>query len=181
VLQIQVLAGPPGADSRARRSVLSLDASGKATPERPFWREALALYARPDLRRHALNIAMYVVPYVATLVLMYLALGVSYVLALAIPAAGVLVRTFIVSHDCTQGSFLASERANAWLGTALWELAVLRPAAVRGCLLGGGKGLERRRRRRRVAGRLLPQASEGAPVLLGQHRPAPRAPVVMTS
>jgi omega-6 fatty acid desaturase (delta-12 desaturase) len=43
---------------------------------------------------------------------------VSYllVLALAIPAAGFLLRTFIVFHDCTHGSFLANRRANAWVG-----------------------------------------------------------------
>jgi omega-6 fatty acid desaturase (delta-12 desaturase) len=52
---------------------------------------------------------------------MYFALGVSYllVLALAVPAAGFLVRTFIVFHDCSHGSLLPSRRANAWLGTVL--------------------------------------------------------------
>ena len=40
-------------------------------------------------------------------------------LALVIPAAGFLVRTFIVFHDCTHGSFLRSKRANAWVGTTL--------------------------------------------------------------
>jgi len=52
---------------------------------------------------------------------MYLALDVSYLLtlALAIPAAGFLVRTYIVFHDCTHGSFLPSKRANAWLGTTM--------------------------------------------------------------
>ena len=40
-------------------------------------------------------------------------------LLLAIPAAVFLVRTFIVFHDCSHGSFLANRRANAWLGTAL--------------------------------------------------------------
>jgi omega-6 fatty acid desaturase (delta-12 desaturase) len=35
-----------------------------------------------------------------------------------VPAAGFLLRTFIVFHDCTHGSFLASRRANAWVGTA---------------------------------------------------------------
>jgi acyl-lipid omega-6 desaturase (Delta-12 desaturase) len=54
-------------------------------------------------------------------VLMDVALGISYLLtlALAIPAAGFLVRTFIVFHDCTHGSFLGSKRANRWLGTSL--------------------------------------------------------------
>ncbi len=62
-----------------------------------------------------------VVSYLVLFVLMDLSLGVSYLLtlALAIPAAGFLVRTYIVFHDCTHGSFLASKRANRWLGTAL--------------------------------------------------------------
>ena len=90
-------------------------------PERPFWREALAPYARPHLGRSLLDIATSVVPYLALSVVMYLALDVSYLLtlAVAVPAAGFLLRTYIVFHDCAHGSFLASKRANAWLGVAL--------------------------------------------------------------
>jgi acyl-lipid omega-6 desaturase (Delta-12 desaturase) len=86
-----------------------------------FWRQALAPYAQPHLGRSLLDIATSVVPYLALSVLMYLALGVSYllVLVIAIPTAGFLVRTFILFHDCSHGSFLASKRANAWLGMAL--------------------------------------------------------------
>jgi acyl-lipid omega-6 desaturase (Delta-12 desaturase) len=85
------------------------------------WREALAPYARPHLGRSLLDIATSLVPYLALSVLMYLALDVSYLLALAlaIPAAGFLVRTFIVFHDCAHGSFLPSKRANAWLGAGV--------------------------------------------------------------
>ena len=83
-----------------------------------FWRQALAPYAQPHLGRSLLDMATSVVPYLVLSVVMYLALGVSYllVLAIAIPAAGFLVRTFIVFHDCSHGSFLVSKRANAWLG-----------------------------------------------------------------
>ena len=35
------------------------------------------------------------------------------------PAAGFLLRTYILFHDCTHGSFLPSKRANAWLGIVL--------------------------------------------------------------
>jgi acyl-lipid omega-6 desaturase (Delta-12 desaturase) len=89
--------------------------------ERPFWREVLAPYARPRLGRSLLDIATSVVPYLALSVLMYLGLHVSYLLvaALAIPAAGFLLRTYIVFHDCAHGSFLPSKRANTWLGVAL--------------------------------------------------------------
>ncbi len=86
----------------------------------PFWREAIAPYARAHLGRSLLDIATSIVPYLLLSVVMYLALDLSYllVLALAVPAAGFLLRTYIVFHDCTHGSFLASKRANAWLGIA---------------------------------------------------------------
>jgi omega-6 fatty acid desaturase (delta-12 desaturase) len=86
--------------------------------DRPVRPDALAAYAQPRLSRSLLEIATSVVPYLALSVLMYLALDVSYLLtlALAIPAAGFLVRTFIVFHDCTHGSFMGSKRANAFVG-----------------------------------------------------------------
>ena len=89
--------------------------------ERPFWRESLAPYEGPDLARSILQIWTSVVPFALLAVLMYLALDVSYLLtlALALPASGFLVRTYIVFHDCAHGSFLPSKRANAWLGTGL--------------------------------------------------------------
>jgi acyl-lipid omega-6 desaturase (Delta-12 desaturase) len=94
--------------------------AGLAAPrtERPFWREALAPYARPRLSRSLLDLATSVVPYLALMVAMYLSLDVSYwlTLALAIPAAGFLLRTYIVFHDCTHGSFMPTKRANAWIG-----------------------------------------------------------------
>ena len=59
---------------------------------------------------------------------MYLALGISPVLtvALAIPAAGFLVRVFVVFHDCAHGSLFPSRRANIRVGTVL-GLFVLSP------------------------------------------------------
>jgi acyl-lipid omega-6 desaturase (Delta-12 desaturase) len=118
---MQVLESSAGADSAARWPQPAVQASRTTKPERPFWRDALAPYARPDFGRSVLNVATSVVPYLALFVLMYLALGVSYLLtlALAILAAGFLVRTYIVFHDCSHGSFLGSKRANSWLGTAL--------------------------------------------------------------
>jgi omega-6 fatty acid desaturase (delta-12 desaturase) len=81
----------------------------------------LAPYARPRLGRSLLDLATSAVPYLSLSVAMYLAVSVSYplVLVIAVPAAGFLVRTFIVFHDCSHGSFLPSKRANAWLGIVL--------------------------------------------------------------
>jgi omega-6 fatty acid desaturase (delta-12 desaturase) len=68
-----------------------------------------------------LDLVTSVVPYLALSAAMYLALDVSYllVLAIAVPSAGFLVRTFIIFHDCSHGSFLPTKRANAWLGVIL--------------------------------------------------------------
>jgi omega-6 fatty acid desaturase (delta-12 desaturase) len=87
-------------------------------------------YARPDLGRSLLALATSVVPFVGLWALMYFSLQVSYllVLALAIPAAGFLLRTYILFHDCAHGSLLPGRRANAWLGAVL-ALMVFTPFA----------------------------------------------------
>jgi omega-6 fatty acid desaturase (delta-12 desaturase) len=91
----------------------------KRRTERPWWRDAVAPYAQPHLGRSTLDILTSVVPYFALLVGMYFLLDVSYwlVLAVSIPAAGFLLRTFILFHDCTHGSFMPSKRANDVVGT----------------------------------------------------------------
>jgi omega-6 fatty acid desaturase (delta-12 desaturase) len=94
------------------------------------WRQELAPYTQPDRGRSLLDLATSVVPYVGLSVLMYFSLQVSYLLtlALAIPTAGFLLRTYIVFHDCTHGSLFASKRANAWVGRTL-GLLVFSPFA----------------------------------------------------
>jgi omega-6 fatty acid desaturase (delta-12 desaturase) len=87
-------------------------------------------YARSDLARSLRGLATSVVPFIGLWGLMYLALPVSYwlVLVLAVPAAGFLLRTYILFHDCVHGSFLSKRRANAWVGTVL-ALIVFTPFA----------------------------------------------------
>jgi len=83
--------------------------------------DPLITYAQADWRRALLDLATSLVPYVALSALMYLTLDVSYLLtlAIAIPAAGFLLRTFIMFHDCTHGAFLPSRRANTVCGRGL--------------------------------------------------------------
>jgi acyl-lipid omega-6 desaturase (Delta-12 desaturase) len=87
-------------------------------PDRLYWREAVARHEQPSLPHSLLDLATSVVPYLAISVAMYLCLDVSVwiTFALAVPAAGFLMRTFIVFHDCAHGSFLPSKRANLWVG-----------------------------------------------------------------
>ena len=84
-----------------------------------FWRERLAPYTKARFGRGVLDLATSVVPYFALTAAAYALLPVSYLFALvlAVPAAGFLLRTFIVFHDCAHGSFLPSwKRANKWGG-----------------------------------------------------------------
>jgi omega-6 fatty acid desaturase (delta-12 desaturase) len=95
---------------------------------RPYWRDSVARHEQVSLRHSLLDIATSVLPYLALSVAMYLCLDVStwITLVLAVPAAGFLLRTFIVFHDCAHGSFLPSKRANLWLGR-LTGLLVFQP------------------------------------------------------
>jgi acyl-lipid omega-6 desaturase (Delta-12 desaturase) len=90
--------------------------------------ETLGGYAQPRVGRGLLDIATSAIPYLVLCVVMYLMLGVSYwiVIALIIPTAGFLVRVFVVFHDCSHGSLLPSRRANTWAGRVL-GLLVLTP------------------------------------------------------
>ncbi|MBC7799297.1 MAG: fatty acid desaturase [Gemmatimonadaceae bacterium] len=66
--------------------------------------------------------------YAALLVVMYFAYSVSVWLSLALvlPAAGLVVRLFIIQHDCGHGAFFQSRRANLVVGV-LCSLATLTP------------------------------------------------------
>ena len=93
--------------------------------------KVLARYAVPRRGRAVSNLLTSVAVYVGLIGASCAVLGFSPWLAggLSAIAAGFLLRTFIVFHDCAHGSFLPSKRANAWLGAALGVL-VCTPFAV---------------------------------------------------
>ncbi|HXA55322.1 MAG TPA: fatty acid desaturase [Solirubrobacteraceae bacterium] len=108
-----------GENGGAQREANATQAGGQRMDAR-WWREQLRPYARPDARRAAVCVATSVVPYLGLSAAIYLLLGRSpLALLLGIPAAVFLVRSFIVFHDCSHGSFFASRRANAWLGRVI--------------------------------------------------------------
>ena len=90
----------------------------------------LEQYARSDLKRSLRSLATSVLPFLVLWAAMFAVYSTSYwlVLLLAIPAAGFLVRTYIMFHDCVHGSLLSGRRANVWVGTAL-GLLVFTPFA----------------------------------------------------
>jgi omega-6 fatty acid desaturase (delta-12 desaturase) len=86
-----------------------------------------AAYREPVVSSALVQLATTLVPYLllCAAILYGCALGYwAFVLPLAIPAGGLLVRLFIIQHDCGHGSFLPSRRANERLGRALSLLTV---------------------------------------------------------
>lgn len=88
------------------------------TGETAEWREIVRKYQEPSPGKSAWQLANTLGPYALLWVAMYFALDVSYwlVLPLAVLAGAFLVRTFVLFHDCTHGSFFQSRRANDILG-----------------------------------------------------------------
>ena len=87
-------------------------------PPAADWRSVVARYERPDPKRAATQLMTTILPLIVVFVLMYQALSLSYWLTLAfVPlAAGLLVRTFIIMHDCAHRSFLPWSRLNDFIG-----------------------------------------------------------------
>jgi omega-6 fatty acid desaturase (delta-12 desaturase) len=86
--------------------------------DRFSWKERIAKYQTPDVLRSWWQVVNSFGPYIILWVLMVLSLKISYwlTLALAIPAAGFMVRIFIIFHDCGHGSFFKSKRMNDTVG-----------------------------------------------------------------
>jgi omega-6 fatty acid desaturase (delta-12 desaturase) len=86
--------------------------------ESPAWSHTVAKYKRPNQFKSIWQIINSLLPFCGLWYLMYLSLSWAYwlTLILAIPTAGLLVRIFIIQHDCGHHSFFRSRRANDLLG-----------------------------------------------------------------
>ncbi len=82
------------------------------------WQRLANPYQKPDAARSLWQVFNSVIGYGVLWYLMYRSLSVSYwlTLALSVLAAGLLIRTFIIFHDCGHGSFFRSRKANDYLG-----------------------------------------------------------------
>ncbi len=84
------------------------------------WFKSLAKYEKPDLKKALGQVADTLIPYFALWALMVYMVHHHFSLLLLAPllvlSAGLLVRVFIIMHDCGHGSFFASHKANRLLG-----------------------------------------------------------------
>ena len=82
------------------------------------WTQILARYRIPNLVRSIVELAITAGPLVLLWFLMWASLDLGYwlCLLLAVPAAGFLVRLFMIQHDCGHGAFFRHRLANDWVG-----------------------------------------------------------------
>src|ERR1700742_2891 len=87
-------------------------------------KNALMRYRQPNATRSLFELAVTATALVGSWVLMWLSLKVGYwlTLILAVPAAGLLVRLFLIQHDCGHGSFFKHKALNDWVGRVLGVL-----------------------------------------------------------
>lgn len=82
-------------------------------------RKSVAPYTTPNNRKSYIQLINTLLPLIVLWILSYVSLQVSIWLSvlLAIIGAGFVIRTFIIFHDCTHGSFFHSKRKNDFIGT----------------------------------------------------------------
>jgi omega-6 fatty acid desaturase (delta-12 desaturase) len=92
--------------------------SQPGTYAQPGLRSLVTAYETPSIFKSLYQIVTSIGLFVAGCAAMYWSLHVSYLLTLAlmIPTAGLLVRVFIIQHDCGHGSFFRSQRLNVFVG-----------------------------------------------------------------
>lgn len=83
-------------------------------PDTAAWREIVARFQQPSTWRAIWQIVDTFIPYALLWYLTYLSLTISYwiTVPLIVLAGGLLVRIFIIFHDCGHGSFFRSRLAN---------------------------------------------------------------------
>jgi omega-6 fatty acid desaturase (delta-12 desaturase) len=87
----------------------------------------LAKYKESHLPTSIWQILNTAIPFFTVMCFMYLTAYRGYwpvTLLLAVPAAGLLMRLFIIQHDCGHGSFFKSARANDWVGAVIGVLSL---------------------------------------------------------
>jgi acyl-lipid omega-6 desaturase (Delta-12 desaturase) len=91
------------------------------------WAPILARYREPNSARSVLEIAITLGPYVALWALAWVVyyLGFWWLsLLITVPAAGFLVRLFMIQHDCGHGAFFRQRLANDWVGRVIGVLTL---------------------------------------------------------
>lgn len=91
------------------------------------WVQTLARYREPSHARSIVEIAITLGPLAVLWALAWTSYHLGYwwlSLLIAIPAAGFLVRLFMIQHDCGHGAFFRRRAANDWVGRIIGVLTL---------------------------------------------------------
>lgn len=82
------------------------------------WKSLVAEYQIADTRKSIWQLCNTFIPFLVLWYLMFLSLNIGYwlTLLLALPASGLMIRLFIIQHDCGHGSFFKSRKVNDLTG-----------------------------------------------------------------
>jgi omega-6 fatty acid desaturase (delta-12 desaturase) len=98
-----------------------------ATSDAGEWARKLNRYREPSTPRSLFELCVTAIPFAllwaTMLVAVHFGLFWLYALLLA-PAGGLLVRLFMIQHDCGHGSFLPNKTANDWIGRVIGVLTM---------------------------------------------------------
>jgi len=103
------------------------DQPGPAVDGNSHWRRRLSEYHKPGAARGAGELAITAIPFTLAWIAMCLAVSHGYFwidALLLLPASGLLVRLFLIQHDCGHRAFFANRNANDWLGRFLSVLTL---------------------------------------------------------
>jgi omega-6 fatty acid desaturase (delta-12 desaturase) len=91
------------------------------------WTKILGSYRNPNYARSIAELAITTLPLVALWAAAWFTFSLGHAwasLLIAIPAAGFLVRLFMIQHDCGHGTFFAHRQANDWVGRVIGILTL---------------------------------------------------------
>jgi len=91
------------------------------------WTQILVRYRDPSSARSLIELGITFGPLVLLWALMWASYHLGFwwlTLLLSVPAAGFLVRLFMIQHDCGHGAFFRHRLANDWIGRALGVLTL---------------------------------------------------------
>jgi acyl-lipid omega-6 desaturase (Delta-12 desaturase) len=96
--------------------------SGLSTPDTRYWTRILGSYRTPNHLRRVAELVITALPLVMLWTAAWFTLSLGYAWAsflIAVPAAGFLVRLFMIQRDCGHGTFFADRLANDWVGRVI--------------------------------------------------------------
>jgi acyl-lipid omega-6 desaturase (Delta-12 desaturase) len=100
---------------------MSETAQTAPTPAERDWLRRMTPYRTPNRVRGVFELGITVVPLVALWVLAWASVqyGFWWGLLFTIPAAGFLLRLFMIQHDCGHGAFFGVRRVDDWIGRVI--------------------------------------------------------------